>query len=148
MAEPVTTALILTLAAQKFAEGAAGKAAEKLIERLWDAIADRFKGRKKTEENLKAIAIAKGEDAAALEKVETVLDAEFVEDEEFRGELEAIVIEIQKAEPERVQKMLVGIRTSRGIKAQALSQEGAKIQEMLVDIEAESLDLGNLSQSQ
>ena len=150
MTEPITTALIVGLAAQKFAESAAGKAAEKLIEQLWDAIASRFKGRKKTEENLAAIAAAKGNDPGAMAKVETVLEAEFVEDEDFRAALVAIAAEIQKAEPERVQKMLVGIKTSQGIKAKDVKQEatGAADQQMLVDVEAESLEFGNLTQSQ
>lgn len=150
MTEPITAAVILGLAAQKFAEGAAGKAAEKLIERLWESIAARFAERKKTAENLATIAAEKGEAPAALKQVETVLEAEFVEDEDFRAELEAIVTEIQKAEPERVQKMLVGIKTTKGIKGKGFRQEteGGTLQEMLVDIEAESLDLENLSQSQ
>lgn len=99
MAEPITTALIVGLAAQKFAEGAAGKAAEKLVERLWGAIATRFKGRKKTEENLAAIAASKGQDAGAIEKVAAVLTGEFVEDEEFEVELKELgqqIIQIQQ----------------------------------------------------
>ncbi len=98
MAEPITTALIVGLAAQKFAEGAAGKAAEKLVERLWDTIATRFKGRKKTEENLATIAAAKGEAPAAIAAVETVLAGEFVEDEEFAAGLRDLaqqIIQIQ-----------------------------------------------------
>jgi predicted secreted Zn-dependent protease len=99
MAEPITTALIVGLAAQKFAEGAAGKAAEKLVERLWEAIATRFKGRKKTEENLAAIAASKGQDAGAIEAVTTVLAGEFVEDEELKADLEGLaqqIIQIQQ----------------------------------------------------
>ncbi len=34
MADPITAAVIVGLAVSKFAEGAAGKAAEKLVERL------------------------------------------------------------------------------------------------------------------
>ncbi|NJR68408.1 MAG: hypothetical protein HC771_06840 [Synechococcales cyanobacterium CRU_2_2] len=150
MTEPITTALIVGLAAQKFAESAAGKTAEKLIEQLWTAIANRFKGRKKTEENLAAIAAAKGNALDAQRKIETVLEAEFVEDEDFRAELAAIVTEIQKAEPERVQQMLVGIKTSKGIKAKDVRQEatGAADQQLLVDVEAESLEFDNLTQKQ
>ncbi|MGI0492143.1 hypothetical protein ACN4EG_10040 [Alkalinema pantanalense CENA528] len=98
MTEPITAAVILGLAAQKFAEGAAGKAAEKLIERLWESIAARFAGRKKTAENLATIAAEKGEAPAALKQVETVLEAEFVEDEEFQQELQGLaqqIIQIQ-----------------------------------------------------
>ena len=98
MTEPITTAIIVGLAAQKFAEGAAGKSAEKLVERVWDAIATRFTGRKKTEENLATIAAAKGQDAGAIGKVATVLEGEFVEDEEFEErvkELAQQVVNIQ-----------------------------------------------------
>lgn len=98
MTEPITTAVILGLAAQKFAEGAAGKAAEKLIERLWESITARFAGRKKTAENLATIAATKGEDAIALKQVETVLEAEFVEDEDFQRSLQGLaqqIIQIQ-----------------------------------------------------
>jgi cytochrome c551/c552 len=150
MAEPITTALIVGLAAQKFAEGAAGKSAEKLVEKLWTAIATRFAGRKKTEENLAAIEKAKGNAPEVLVKVETVLEAEFVEDEDFRAELEAIVTEIQAVEPERVQKMLVGIKTMKGIKGKDVKQTatGPAVQELLSDIEAESLEFDNLTQMQ
>lgn len=94
MTEPITTALIVGLAAQKFAEGAAGKSAEKLIEKLWGAIASRFSGRKKTEENLATIAAAKGQDAGAIGKVVTVLDGEFVEDEDFAASLKELAQQI------------------------------------------------------
>jgi len=94
MTEPITTAIIVGLAAQKFAEGAAGKSAEKLVERLWDAIVSRFSGRKKTEENLATIAAAKGQDAGAIGKVATVLDGEFVEDEDFAASLKELAQQI------------------------------------------------------
>ena len=94
MTEPITTALIVGLAAQKFAEGAAGKSAEKLVEKLWDTIVSRFTGRKKTEENLATIAAAKGQDAGAIGKVATVLDGEFVEDEDFAASLKELAQQI------------------------------------------------------
>ena len=94
MADPITAAVIVGLAAQKFAEGAAGKSAEKLVERLWDAIVDRFKGKKKTEENLATIVAGKAEATDALRKVATVLEGEFVEDEGWRSELEALAQQI------------------------------------------------------
>ena len=94
MTEPITTALIVGLAAQKFAEGAAGKSAEKLVEKLWDTIVSRFSGRKKTEENLATIAAAKGQDAGAIGKVAVVLDGEFVEDEDFAASLKELAQQI------------------------------------------------------
>jgi hypothetical protein len=96
MAEPVTTALIVGLAAQKFAEGAAGKAAEKLVERLWESIVDRFKGRPKVEEAIGQIAAT--QDKVAIEKLGKVLDGEFVEDEGFEASLKDLaqqIIQIQ-----------------------------------------------------
>ena len=90
MADPITAAVIVGLAAQKFAEGAA----EKLVERLWDSIVDRFKGKKKTEENLAAIVAGKAEATDALKKVATVLEGEFVEDEEFQRKLEDLAQQI------------------------------------------------------
>ena len=94
MTEPITTALIVGLAAQKFAEGAAGKSAERLVEKLWDTIVSRFSGRKKTEENLATIAAAKGQDAGAIGKVATVLEGEFVEDEDFEERLKELAQQI------------------------------------------------------
>jgi hypothetical protein len=150
MADPITAGIIAGLAAQKFAEGAAGKAAEKLVEKLWDSIVSRFAGRKKTEENLATIAGSKGQAPEALLKVATVLEGEFVEDEDWRSELEAIVREIQTVEPDRVMELLVGIKTTKGIKAKDVIQESsaATEQRMLVDVEAESLEFGNLTQKQ
>ena len=112
MADPITAAVIVGLAAQKFAEGAAEKAAEKLVEKLWSSIAARFAGRKKTEENLAAIADGKAEATDALKKVATVLEGEFVEDEEWRSELVAIVQEIQKKDPELVGTVNIIINSS------------------------------------
>jgi hypothetical protein len=96
MAEPMTTALIVGLAAQKFAEGAAGKAAEKLVERLWESIVDRFKGRPKVEAAIGQIAAT--QDKGAIEKLGKVLDGEFVEDEGFEASLKDLaqqIIQIQ-----------------------------------------------------
>ena len=92
--EPITTALVVGLAAQKFAEGAEGKSAEKLVEKLWTAIKNRFVGRKKTEENLAAIEAANGQDMGAIERVTTVLAGEFMEDEEFETSLKELAQQI------------------------------------------------------
>jgi len=94
MTAPITAAVILGLAAQKFLEGAVGKTAEKLVEQLWTTIVARFQGRKKTEENLAAIVASQGKDSDALVKVEKVLDAEFVEDEAFQQELQGLAQQI------------------------------------------------------
>jgi cytochrome c551/c552 len=114
MAEPITTALIVGLAAQKFAEGAAGKSAEKLVEKLWTAIATRFAGRKKTEENLAAIEKAKGQDTGAIEKVTAVLAGEFVEDEAFEAKLKELAQQIVNIQSQsQTQKSNVQTQTIR-----------------------------------
>jgi hypothetical protein len=94
MAEPITTAVMVGLAAQKFAEGAAGKAAEKLVERLWESIAARFRGRPKVEEAMGQIVAGKGAAPAAVEKLGKVLDGEFVEDEGFEASLRDLAQQI------------------------------------------------------
>jgi dephospho-CoA kinase len=116
MTEPITAAIIAGLAAQKFAEGAAGKAAEKLIERLWEAIATRFKGRKKAEGELAKIAAAKGAAPEAIANVTRALDGEMFEDDQFREQLEAIVREIRAAEPTR-EASISGVVNSSGANA-------------------------------
>ena len=51
-------------------------------------------GGKKTEENLATIAAAKGRDAGTIGKVATVLDGEFVEDEDFAASLKELAQQI------------------------------------------------------
>ncbi|OKH17869.1 hypothetical protein [[Limnothrix rosea] IAM M-220] len=94
MIEPITTALIVGLAAQKFAEGAAGKAAEKLTERLWETISNRFTGRKKVEEVLIQVETSQGNDLESQSNLVRVLDAELFEDEEFAQEVKQLAQQI------------------------------------------------------
>lgn len=94
MTEPITAALILGLAAQKFAEGSAGKAAEKLVERLWNTIATRFKGRRKAEEALTQIETSKGNAPEAQTNLVRVLDAELFEDDGFAEEVKQLAQQI------------------------------------------------------
>jgi hypothetical protein len=96
MAEPITTALIVGLAAQKFVEGASSEAGKKLVGQLWDTIVARFKGRPKVEEAIGQIVAT--QDAGAIEKLGKVLDGEFVEDEGFEASLKDLaqqIIQIQ-----------------------------------------------------
>ena len=73
-----------------------------------------------------------------------------MEDEDFAERVRAIVREIQAVEPERVQKMLVGIKTTKGIKGKdvLMSATGPADQELLVDVEAESLEFENFTMTQ
>ena len=98
------------------------------------------------------IAAAKGQDAGAIGKVATVLEGEFVENEDFEERLKAIVREIQAEAPERSQDVLVGLK-GRNIKAKdvsAESQSGEAVrQRVAIDLEAtEDIDLGNVSAKQ
>ncbi len=98
MSDPITAAVIVGLAAQKFTEGAAGKSAEKLVERLWDSIVARFKGDKRAERAVATFVETKGE-KKSVNTLAVYLEDE-LRNEDFRSELEAIVRDIQKAEPD------------------------------------------------
>jgi hypothetical protein len=120
MAEPITTAVIVGLAAQKFAEGAAGKAAEKLVERLWEAIAGRFKGRPKVEEAMGQIAA--GPDPAALTKLAKVLDGEFVEDEAFGDEVRQLAKQIVNVQNQTQTQSKTTFTSNDGSQMRAVGQ--------------------------
>ncbi len=94
MTDPVTAAVIVGLATSKFAESAAGKTAEKLVERLWEAIACRFKGRKKAEEAIAKIEASQGQAPESQANLVRVLDAELFEDEGFAQELQQLAQQI------------------------------------------------------
>jgi hypothetical protein len=93
MSEPITTALIVGLAAQKFAEGAAGKSAEKLVERLWDAIVSRFKGDKRAETALKTVETTKGSQDS-LETLTTYVKEEMKADQTFADDVQQLAQQI------------------------------------------------------
>jgi hypothetical protein len=93
MTEPITTAIIVGLAAQKFAEGAAGKSAEKLVERLWDAIVTRFKGDKRAETALKTVETTKGSQDS-LETLTTYVKEEMKADQMFADDVQQLAQQI------------------------------------------------------
>jgi hypothetical protein len=94
MTDPITAAVIVGLATSKFAEGIAGKGAEKLVEQLWEAIASRFKGRKKAEEVLAQLETTQGKVPEAEANLVRVLDAEMFEDDTFATELQQMAQQI------------------------------------------------------
>ncbi|NJM58766.1 MAG: hypothetical protein HC857_17010 [Synechococcales cyanobacterium RU_4_20] len=152
MADPVTAAVIVGLAVSKFAEGAAGKTAEKLVEQLWGAIASRFQTKPKAAAELAKIEATKGKAPEAEANLVRVLDGELFEDDKFREALEKLVREITTQEPERLQEVLVGVK-GRNIKAQGVSAESqsgeAVKQRVASDLEAtEDIDLGSISAKQ
>lgn len=112
MTEPITAAVIVGLAVSKFAETGAAKTAEKLVEELWTALTQRFKGRKNAEAALAQLEAAKGKAPEAQANLVLVLDGDLFEDDGFRAKVEAIVKEIRKAEPELEAKVSIVINSS------------------------------------
>lgn len=112
MTEPITAAVIVGLAVSKFAETGAVKTAERLVEGLWTALTQRFKGRKKAEEALAQLEAAKGQAPEAQANLVRVLDGDLFEDDDFRAKVEAIVKEIREAEPELEAKVSIVINSS------------------------------------
>ena len=150
MTDPITAAVIVGLAVSKFTEGVAGEAGKKLVNRLWEMIAARFKGRGKVEDAIKQIEASGGDAPQAEANLVRVLDGELFEDDGFRGQLEQLVREIQDQSPERVQEVLVGVK-GRNIRAKDLNAESgaAAHQRLAADLEAdEDIDLGNVSAKQ
>ena len=91
MTDPATAATVVSLAV-KFLEGMAGKSGETLMEKLWNAIKNRFAGRKKVED---AIAkIEANQDPAAVQTLTTVVDAEMIQDDDFAGEVQQLAQQI------------------------------------------------------
>ena len=74
MTDPITAAVIVGLAVSKFTEGVAGEAGKKLVNRLWEMIAARFKGRGKVEDAIKQIEASGGDAPQAEANLVRVLD--------------------------------------------------------------------------
>ena len=91
MTDPATAVTVVSLAVE-FLKGMASGGGEKLTEKLWNAIKNRFSGRKKVEE---AIAkIEANQDPAAVQTLTTVVDAEMIQDDEFAGEVQQLAQQI------------------------------------------------------
>ena len=91
MTDPATAATVVSLAVE-FLKGMAGGGGAKLTEKLWEAIKNRFAGRKKVEE---AIAkIEANQDPAAVRTLTTVVDAEMIQDDDFAGEVQQLAQQI------------------------------------------------------
>ncbi len=91
MTDPVTAATVVALAV-KLLEGMASGVGEKLTEKLWNAIKNRFAGRKKVEEAIAQIEAT--QDSGAIEKLTTIVDAEMIQDDEFAGEVQQLAQQI------------------------------------------------------
>ena len=91
MTDPATAVTVVSLAVE-FLKGMASGGGEKLTEKLWNAIKNRFSGRKKVEE---AIAkVEENQDPAAVRTLTTVVDAEMIQDDDFAGEVQQLAQQI------------------------------------------------------
>jgi cytochrome c551/c552 len=131
-----------TLIATKFGEGSASELGKKAVGQLWEMVAARFKGDRRAELALQKLEQDPG--TASIEKLAGYLADEMELHGEFQEMLAAIVSEWQRAEPE--QQMLVGLEVEGHLKAGNLRQSGAGSQVMLKDVQAGSIELGDLTQ--
>jgi hypothetical protein len=124
-------------------EGSGKELGKKVLDKLWKTVADRFQGEQRAAAALQNI--QHDPSPENLELLARYLKNEMELNAIFREELLAILT----GEPEMMQKMLVGVK-AKEIRAKDLRQQG-KVpgsQEMLVNIEADVIDLGNLTQEQ
>jgi hypothetical protein len=128
-------------------EGGGKELGKKLVDKLWKTVADRFQGEQWAEAALQSI--QHDPSPENLELLARYLKNEMELNGVFREELLAILAENQQQEPEMMQKMLVGVK-AKEIRAKDLRQRGEVpgSQEMLVNVEADVIDLGNLTQEQ
>lgn len=113
MSDPVTAAVIVGLAISKFTEGAAGEAGKKLASKLWDTIAARFKGRKKTEAAIAQIESSSGKAPEAQANLVRVLDGELFEDDGFAETVQQLAQQIINLEQTNSQEMVTMTMTNR-----------------------------------
>jgi hypothetical protein len=128
-------------------EGGGKELGKKLVDKLWKTVDDRFQGEQRAEVALQNI--QHDPSPENLELLARYLKNEMELNAVFREELLAILAENQQQEPEMMQKMLVGVK-AKEIRAKDLRQRGEVTgsQEMLVKVEADVIDLGNLTQEQ
>jgi len=92
MTDPVTAATIAALVASKFMEGGMGKVGEKVVENLWSAIANRFKGKAHAEQALQGVAIERTQ--TSINKLADCLDEEMKTSPEFATEIKQLASQI------------------------------------------------------
>lgn len=92
MTDLITAATIVGLAV-KFVEGAASKSGSALAENLWNALKNRFAGRKKAEETIAAIEASKGNASEQVQRLTSYVDVE-MDDDAFATEVRQIAHQI------------------------------------------------------
>lgn len=149
--EPITV-IATTIATLFFSEAAKeggkslGTGISRLVNQLVVAVRNRFKAA--GTEGLLARA-EKQPIAANVTLVEAELVAQMEEDREFAAQLQELLMQLEAAGVVR-QVMASGIEVAGDLEAEDLSQKasrgGSVEQEMLTDVKAENIRLGNLSQ--
>jgi hypothetical protein len=148
MPDPITAATIAALAASKFVESGASEAGKRLIENLWNAIAQRFQNDDRAKRSLAAVETEKSPEA--IKKLEFYLDDEMAAAPDFAVLLKQLVQEIQAQQPAARQEMATNLELEGDLTAKDMvqrSRTGEAIdQTMLKDVKAQNINLGNLSQ--
>jgi hypothetical protein len=156
--EPLTTlaaGAIVKLAFDEFVKSSAGEAAKKLTgealakaNELRKAIWAKFKGNDKAEKAL--IAVEQEGSEAALDKLEVYLDDAMTDDVQFAEAVGQLTRQIQSLSASR-QTMASGIKADGDLSAKDMTQTATsgtvREQEMLTNVEAKNINLGNLTQA-
>jgi LDH2 family malate/lactate/ureidoglycolate dehydrogenase len=128
----------------------AGEAGKRLIENLWNAIANRFQNDDRAKRALTAVETEKSPEA--VKKLEFYLNDEMAAAPEFAELLKQLVREIQAQQPAARLEMVTNLELEGDLKAKDMMQRsntGKPIdQTMLKNVKAKNIDLGNLSQDQ
>ena len=155
--EPVTVltaGAIAKIAFEEFVKAGGGELAKKsvagaidLVKALRDKIRDKLKGNAKAETAIAAVETEHSE--AALTKLEVYLDDAMTDDPEFATQIRQVAQEIQNLTISR-QTMASNIKAEGDLKADSMTQRATsgdvRSQEMLTNVEAGNIDLGNLTQ--
>ena len=155
MTEPITVAVLVTLAVQKFVESSASELAKKYtiealakISELWQQIKTKLQGKSvKVDDALVRVEAGTGIEAAK-ETIIKYLDVEMEEDKDFAGALKRIAAEIQNR---TVQVIAVDIEAAsfkaKNMKQKATAGDGLREQTMLKNVKVTcAIDLGDLTQ--
>jgi len=103
MTDPITGATIATLVASKFIEGGVGKAGEKVVEKLWSMIANRFKGKTHAEQALQSVAIERTQ--TSINNLAACLDEEMQTSREFAMQIKQLASQIINLNQMKFQQM-------------------------------------------
>lgn len=129
MPEPITTTVIVTLAATKFIEGISGElskrftpAALEKMTQLWKTIKGRFHGKKPNAET--TIAQIESGNKVDIDKLAKYLDAEMLDDDEFAAQLREMAKEIEAGKIEDNRAMQQTVIGDHNTNIQAQAQDG------------------------